>query len=89
MLYEGKAETVPRIKQSSMIEAMTPDILSSMSSPRILNTHFLFRNLPLDMVKRKTKIVLLHRYMFVFRENTYIYDYCVKRKGAGLGGSVG
>ena len=61
MLYQGQAETIPRIKQTAMIEAMPPDVLASLSSPRILNTHFHFRNLPLDMIQRKVKIILLHR----------------------------
>ena len=57
MLYQGQAETIPRIKQTAMIEAMPPDVLASLPSPRILNTHFHFRNLPLDMIQRKVKIV--------------------------------
>ena len=62
MLYQGKAETIPGIKQYNMIEALTPEQLEAMPSPRILNTHFPFDHLPLDMIKRKTKIILIHRY---------------------------
>lgn len=61
MLYQRKAETIPGIKQYNMIEALTPEQLEAMPSPRILNTHFPFDHLPLDMIKRKTKIILIHR----------------------------
>jgi hypothetical protein len=61
MLCNGKAETVPTIKQMNMIEAISSDDLTSLASPRVLNTHFRFNDLPKDMVRKKTKIVLVHR----------------------------
>ena len=62
MLYQGKAETIPRIKQENMLEFCSIEQLNSLPSPRVLNTHFHFRNLPTDMIKRKTKIILQLRY---------------------------
>lgn len=61
MLCNGNAETVPTIKQMNMIEAISSDDLTSLASPRVLNTHFRFNDLPKDMVRKKTKIVLVHR----------------------------
>jgi hypothetical protein len=61
MLCNRNAETVPTIKQMNMIEAISSDDLTSLASPRVLNTHFRFNDLPKDMVRKKTKIVLVHR----------------------------
>ena len=61
MLHKGNAETIPIIKQYHFIEGLTPEQLEAMPSPRILNTHFYYHTLPLDMLKRKVKIVLLIR----------------------------
>ena len=65
MLYQGKAETIPKIKQDNMLEFCNIEQLNSLPSPRVLNTHYPYRNLPTDMIKRKTKIILQHRYINV------------------------
>ena len=61
MLCNRKAETIPKIKQSHMIEAISSEALTSLPSPRVLNTHFRFNDLPEDMVRGRTKIVLVQR----------------------------
>lgn len=61
MLHQGKAETIPYIKQFNMLEALKPENVDSISSPRILNSHLRFDQLPVDMIRRKAKIVLIHR----------------------------
>ena len=69
MLYRGKAETIPGIKMFNMVEALTADKIDSLPSPRVLNSHIYFHSLPPDMIKRKTKIVLIHR----FKSNRYTF----------------
>ncbi|WAR01307.1 ST1B1-like protein [Mya arenaria] len=61
MLIAGNADTVQGIKQYNMLEAVTHERLASMPSPRVLNTHAFFDDLPKDMINRKCKIVLLVR----------------------------
>lgn len=61
MLCNGNAKTIPAIKQSHMIEAIPSDVLTSIPSPRVLNTHFRFNDLPADMIAKKTKLIVVHR----------------------------
>ena len=65
MLHQGKAETIPYIKQFNMLEALKPENVDSISSPRILNSHLRFDQLPVDMIRRKAKIVLIHRLFYL------------------------
>ena len=61
MMYQGKAETIPTIKQEHMLEFCSIEQLNALPSPRVMNTHYTYKDLPTDMLKRKTKIILQHR----------------------------
>ncbi|XP_053407519.1 sulfotransferase 1B1-like [Mercenaria mercenaria] len=83
MLKNGKAETIPKVKQTSMIEAISEENCASIPSPRVLNAHFRFDQIPKDMKEKRTKVVLCHRnpkdvavslYHHHFKINA-VYDY--------------
>lgn len=61
MLRAGKAETIPKTKQFCMIECISEKDLDSIPSPRVLNAHFRFNQIPKDMREKRTKVVLCHR----------------------------
>lgn len=49
------------MKESAMLEGSSRNIMQSMSSPRILNTHLLFCDIPRDFVEKKCKIIYILR----------------------------
>ena len=61
MLHNGSTDTIQDIKQSAFLEAISKEQMTSLTSPRILNTHMWFKKLPEDMRTQKTKIILIHR----------------------------
>ena len=61
MLHNGTTDTIQDIKQHAFLEALSEKQMTSIPSPRILNTHMRFEHLPEDMRKQKTKIILIHR----------------------------
>lgn len=61
MLLNGTTERSPLQKMSLMLINVPEVELDKMESPRILNTHFPFRMLPLETKVKKTKIILVLR----------------------------
>lgn len=61
MLLSQKAERVETFKQSGMLDFISQEQFNSMPSPRVLNTHSLFSQLPVDFRNRKCKIVHIIR----------------------------
>ncbi|XP_060599448.1 sulfotransferase 1B1-like isoform X2 [Ruditapes philippinarum] len=46
MMFKGKAETIERSKIENMLEGSSWDLLESLPSPRVLNTHVYYSRLP-------------------------------------------
>ncbi|KAL8619915.1 hypothetical protein ACOMHN_015199 [Nucella lapillus] len=61
MLLQGKAQTVPFKKSQQMLEFVSKDDLVACPSPRVLNTHAHYDDLPRDAFKLKTKLVFVAR----------------------------
>ncbi|RUS85847.1 hypothetical protein EGW08_006399 [Elysia chlorotica] len=62
MLLRGKAELSPHGKGfGGMIEAVPEILLDSLPSPRVLNSHLLYAELPKQIREKKTKIILTTR----------------------------
>ena len=61
MLVRRKAERIPEIKETAMIEGLTEEIFDSMAAPRVINTHVDFQYLPKDLFAKRCKIVYIHR----------------------------
>ncbi|KAL8610875.1 hypothetical protein ACOMHN_056730 [Nucella lapillus] len=62
MLIKGKAQYDKRAKENFMMEARTIESIQAEESPRILNSHLLFRFLPRQIVQEnKVKVVHVHR----------------------------
>ena len=59
MLLSQKAERVKSYKLSGMLEYISQSQFDELTSPRVLNTHSLFSQLPVDFVNRKCKIILI------------------------------
>lgn len=57
MLLNGKAETIPKSKVKHMLEHMLPEAISSIPSPRLLNSHLNFRFLPEQLLQKRCKII--------------------------------
>ena len=61
MLANGKAEYAPHVKETRMMESTPMHSLDSLTSPRILNSHLPFKQLPRDLISRRCKMVYLLR----------------------------
>ncbi|XP_076438906.1 sulfotransferase 1A1-like isoform X2 [Babylonia areolata] len=61
MLRSGQAETVPFKKSLQMVEFASHDELARYPSPRVLNTHAHFEDLPLDALAQGTRLLLVAR----------------------------
>lgn len=61
MVIKGKAEYETKTKTASMIDFIPVDILDSLPSPRILNSHFAISVLPDQIRTKKIKIIHLMR----------------------------
>ncbi|XP_048242423.1 sulfotransferase 1B1-like [Haliotis rufescens] len=57
MLLKGKAETIQRFKGRNQLEFATNDVLSTLPSPRVINTHFRLSDAPREMKEKKCKII--------------------------------
>jgi len=61
MLVNGKAELTSHGKGMGMIDFMPDIMIDSLASPRVLNTHVLYDELPRGIRQKKNKIVLTVR----------------------------
>ncbi|XP_076443172.1 sulfotransferase 1B1-like [Babylonia areolata] len=61
MLLAGKAETVPYNKSQQMMENCSADDLARFPSPRVLNTHVHYDDLPRDALALGTRLILVAR----------------------------
>ncbi|KAJ8317188.1 LOW QUALITY PROTEIN: hypothetical protein KUTeg_005092, partial [Tegillarca granosa] len=61
MLMKKAAEYEKRIKTVGMLEFHEPQEFDQLESPRVLNTHLPFRNLPKKIIEKKCKIVYIQR----------------------------
>lgn len=61
MLSAGTTEIPLAEKDQCMIEQQAQDEIDRLPSPRILNTHSLFEQLPVDVLAKKVKVVYLTR----------------------------
>lgn len=61
MILKGKPEYSKIGKVETMLELSSPEVIEAASSPRILNTHAWFEELPDEVKKLKTKIVFTTR----------------------------
>ena len=61
LLVRRKAERIPEIKETAMIEGLTEEIFDSMAAPRVINTHVDFQYLPKDLFAKRCKIVYILR----------------------------
>ncbi|XP_048732222.2 sulfotransferase 1B1-like isoform X2 [Ostrea edulis] len=61
MLSRQKAERIPEIKETVMMEGISEETFDNIASPRIMNTHIYFKYLPKDFFDKKCKIVYVIR----------------------------
>ena len=64
MLIKGKAEVSSVNKESAMLEFNKTDIhgdVDNLPSPRLLNTHQYFENMPTDLIKKDVKVIFVYR----------------------------
>ncbi|XP_052776756.1 sulfotransferase 1C2-like [Mya arenaria] len=61
MLLRGTAEYHASMKEAQMIELTGASAAANIPSPRVFNTHLLFRQLPTDAFKRRCKMVYVTR----------------------------
>lgn len=61
MLLNQSADRVELSKETTMIEVCKEKTFENIKSPRVLNSHILFRMLPKDLLKMKSKIIFIHR----------------------------
>lgn len=61
MLYNGKAGRIWENKETAMMEFLPQKDYDSFQSPRILNTHLFFHQLPTDTLTKKSKLVFIQR----------------------------
>lgn len=87
MLVTGKAEMTKYGKiLGGMIEAVPHFILDSLPSPRVLNSHVLYEELPAEVRKRKNKIILTIRSpkdtVVSFYNHTKLLSHCYEYNGS-------
>ena len=61
MILLKKAERIKDVKMRTSLEAVQPETMADIPSPRILNTHIHYRYLPQSMKDKKVKTVLILR----------------------------
>ena len=61
MLLAQKAERIKTPKQITMLDAVGKEAFGCLTSPRVLNCHLFFGQLPIDFVNRKCKIIHIVR----------------------------
>ncbi|XP_055997943.1 uncharacterized protein LOC125647318 [Ostrea edulis] len=61
MILQQSAEYHPKEKATHMLEFHTPEVLESLTSPRILNTHLLPNSIPDQFSQKRCKMVFVQR----------------------------
>ncbi|XP_046548131.1 sulfotransferase 1C4-like [Haliotis rubra] len=62
MLLQGKAETVPHWKSKVMVELQPQEVIDAFpGSPRVLNTHVRYNQLPVQAREKKCRIIFVLR----------------------------
>lgn len=61
MVTKGQAEYATNTKTASMIDFIPIEVLNSLPSPRILNSHFSIECLPEQIFRKKIKIIHVYR----------------------------
>ncbi|XP_062588049.1 sulfotransferase 1B1-like [Saccostrea cucullata] len=61
MILDQKAVRIPSMKESAMLECGSGFALQNMLSPRVLNTHMLFSDIPKDFVDKRCKMIYVLR----------------------------
>ena len=61
MVLRGSAEYQSFTKIAANIEFSTPEMMSSLQSPRVLNTHLTQSLLPAEFIEKKCKIIHVMR----------------------------
>lgn len=62
MLVKERTDDDPTEKEAAMFEYRSHGELDSLPSPRILNTHLSFEELPAEVTLKRTKLVLVYRH---------------------------
>ncbi|OWF35184.1 sulfotransferase family cytosolic 1B member 1-like [Mizuhopecten yessoensis] len=80
MLMRSKAERVPGVKESAMLELIPQSRFDNLPSPRVLNTHLQYGQVPKDMLNRRCKILYMIRNpkdisVSFFNHHTKLLDY--------------
>ena len=80
MLLKGKAERVNAIKESAMLEGTSQTSFDQLQSPRVLNTHLLYDDLPKDFRTKRCKLIYILRNVkdvavSFFHHHTSLVDY--------------
>ncbi|XP_046569955.1 sulfotransferase 1C2A-like [Haliotis rubra] len=61
MLQAGTTEVEPAEKDDGMMELFDQDHFDQLPSPRVLNSHLLFTQLPPEVTQKKSKLIFLSR----------------------------
>ncbi|XP_071093491.1 sulfotransferase 1B1-like [Haliotis cracherodii] len=62
MLLQGKAETIPHWKSKVMVELQPQEVIDAFpASPRVLNTHVRYNQLPLQAREKKCRMIYVLR----------------------------
>ncbi|XP_035826897.1 sulfotransferase 6B1-like [Aplysia californica] len=61
MMLQGEAKLSLRNKQQTFVDVVNPTKLATLPSPRVLNSHVHFQDMPRQVVEKKTKMVLTIR----------------------------
>ncbi|XP_071091080.1 sulfotransferase 1B1-like [Haliotis cracherodii] len=88
MLLIGRDETVPVWKGKAMLSQVKERDLDLVSSPRVLNTHLFYEDLPRDVITLRNKIV------YVLRDPrdvavSFYHFYIANKAGIGYDGTWG
>lgn len=78
MLLQGTAEYHKSMKEAQMLEFTGVTGVDAIPSPRVFNTHLRFRQLPSDMINRRSKIIYVTRNP----KDMAVSRYCHNTKGA-------
>lgn len=80
MLLNGNAERINLMKEMAMLECLSGSALDALTSPRVLNTHMYYGQIPEDFKRKQCKIVYILRNprdvaVSFFNHHTRLLDY--------------